>query len=122
MKSFKVGDKVFIKPKEYFEKIYKFFSGYYLNNINNNIEITPSMSKHFGETTKISEIRYLEFNKQYAYYLECDNGGGYWKDNMFELISDEENILDSVKNYCRKFCISECYEECPLYKHKIKLL
>lgn len=120
--SFNIGDSIKIKPKEYFDKNYKFYSGYYFNRINNNVEATPDMVKHFGETTKIHDIRYLEFNKQQAYYLECNKDGGYWKDNMFELISDEENILDSVKNYCRKFCISECYEECPLYKHKIKLL
>lgn len=120
MKSFKVGDKVFIKPKEYFDENYKFYSGYYFNKISNIIEVTSSMSKHFGSITKISEIRYLEFNEQRAYYLECDSGGGYWKDTMFELVSDDDDIKNSINKYCNGYCISKCLEkECPLYKYRI---
>lgn len=118
--SFNIGDSIRIKPKEYFDENYKFYSGYYFNRINNNVEATPDMVQHFGETTKIHDIRYLEFNKQQAYYLECNKDGGYWKDTMFELASDYDDIKNSINKYCNGYCISKCLEkECPLYKYRI---
>lgn len=52
------------------------------------------------------------------YIIEEDNGEFKWGEDMF-YENSLEYISNRLKIYCSKYCVHECYDECPLSIFKL---